>query len=200
MASAFVGWFDVVAIKLGKKRTRLTLSKIFFLSLYYGFARHLPVSYKPYGGELAKKIRYFCCKRIFDKCGINVNVEHGADFSHGGGIEIGDNSGLGINSWIGVAKIGKDVMMGNEVMLISANHAYSDLTRPMREQGGEPHRPIIVEDDVWIGARAIILPGRRIGRGAIVGAGAVVTKDVPSYAIVGGNPARILKYRKPQEA
>jgi len=55
--------------------------------------------------------------------------------------------------------------------------------------------PIIVEDDVWIGTRAMILSGVRIGQGAIIAAGAVVTKDVPPYSIVGGNPAKIIKYR-----
>ncbi|RFA25156.1 hypothetical protein CAI21_19880 [Alkalilimnicola ehrlichii] len=53
--------------------------------------------------------------------------------------------------------------------------------------------PVIIEDDVWIGNNCIVLKGVRIGRGAIVGAGAVVTKDVPAYCIVGGNPARVLK-------
>ena len=59
--------------------------------------------------------------------------------------------------------------------------------------------PIIVEDDVWIATNALILSGVTIGRGAIVAAGAVVVKDVPPYAIVGGNPAKILKYRFPLE-
>ena len=179
----------------GRRTIKLGWSKMFFLLLYYGFARHLPCSFKPYGGKLGKKLRYVCCKRIFDKCGKDVNVEHGADFGTGHGIEIGDNSGIGVNSLIGVVKIGKDVMMGPEVMIITKNHLYSDLTKPMRLQESETPCPVIIEDDVWIGARAIILPGRRIGKGAIVGAGAVVTKDVPAYAIVGGNPAVILKYR-----
>jgi serine acetyltransferase len=54
---------------------------------------------------------------------------------------------------------------------------------------------IIIKDDVWIGANAIILSGVTIGQGALIGAGAVVTKDVPPYAIVGGNPAKVIKYR-----
>ena len=68
----------------------------------------------------------------------------------------------------------------------------------MGHQGGNTEKtPLVVEDDVWFGARVIILPGcKHIGKGVIVGAGAVVTKDIPDYAIVGGNPARILKYRK----
>ncbi len=122
----------------GERTIKLSFSKISFIGLYYLFARWLPVSDKPYGGKLGKKLRYFCCKRIFDKCGKNVNIEHGVDFGTGSGIEIGDNSGLGINSWIQIAKIGNDVMMGPEVMIISINHEYSDLTNPMRTQGSKP--------------------------------------------------------------
>lgn len=85
--------------------------------------------------------------------------------------------------------------MGPDVVIISHNHIFSDLTKPMTLQGLEKPRRVIIEDDVWIGARVIILPGRKIGKSAIIGAGSVVTKDVPEYAIVGGNPSRILKYR-----
>jgi maltose O-acetyltransferase len=173
----------------------VSITKLFFLCLYYGFAKFLPVSYMPFGGSIGKKTRYFCCKYLFVKCGIDVNIEHGAEFNDGSLIEIGDHSGLGINSQIGSVKIGKYVMMGPEVMIISLSHRYSDLNKPMRFQGRNEHKPIVIEDDVWIGARAIILPGRIIRKGAIIGAGAVITKDVPEYAIVGGNPARILKYR-----
>ena len=76
------------------------------------------------------------------------------------------------------------------------NHAFDRTDIPMNQQGFTPEKPIVIEDDVWIGARVIILPGVHIGTGAVVGAGAVVTKDVPDYAVVGGNPARILKMRK----
>lgn len=65
----------------------------------------------------------------------------------------------------------------------------------MGQQGEAPLRKVTIKDDVWIGTRAIILPGITVGKGAIIGAGSVVTKDVPDYAIVGGAPARVLKYR-----
>ena len=177
------------------KGISFSLSQLFFLALYYGFARFLPRS-NLYGGGFGKRMRYFCCKYIFDYCGKNVNIEHGVFFGSGHGIKIGDHSGLGINSLIGPAKIGKYVMMGPEVIFISRNHEYSDLKKPMLLQDVRLLEPIIIEDDVWIGVRAIILPGKRIGRGSIVGAGAVVTKDVPPYAIVGGNPAKIISFRK----
>lgn len=68
-----------------------------------------------------------------------------------------------------------------------------------REDDGYTKGPIILEDDVWIATNALILSGVTIGQGAIVAAGAVVVKDVPPYAVVGGNPAKIIKYRFPEE-
>jgi maltose O-acetyltransferase len=177
---------------------RFNITKLFFLSLYYGFATHLPVSYRP-GGSIGKKLRSFC-SRIFAKCGNNVNIEQGAYFARGQQIEIGDNSGIGVNSWIGVATIGKDVMMGAEVMIISQDHLFSDLSKPMNVQGMAESKRVVIEDDVWICARAILLSGVRVGKGAIIAAGAVVTHNVPPYAIVGGNPAKILRYRGSKDA
>jgi maltose O-acetyltransferase len=76
------------------------------------------------------------------------------------------------------------------------NHRFDDPDRPIQAQGlTEVHMPV-VEDWAWIGERAIILPGRHIGKGAIVGAGSVVTHDVPAYEIVGGNPARSIGKRR----
>lgn len=88
-------------------------------------------------------------------------------------------------------------MMGPDVLIISRhqNHRFDDLSRPMRLQGYAESAPVVIEDDVWLGARVIVLPGIRIGRGAVVGAGAIVTKDVPPYAVCVGNPARIVRYR-----
>jgi len=166
-----------------------------FLMLYYFIARHLPSSDSLYSLG-AKKIRYFICKGLFDKIGKNVNVEHGAFFGRGQGIGIDDFSGLGINCRVsGPLKIGKYCMMGPDVMIYTSNHQICRLDIPMILQGETAKREVVLEDDVWIGARAIILPGITIHKGAIIGAGAVVTKDVPSYAIVGGNPAKVIKYR-----
>ena len=85
-------------------------------------------------------------------------------------------------------------MMGPDVMIFTQNHKNDRLDIPMMLQT-DPKRPVVIGDDVWIAARAIILPGVTIGKGSIIGAGAVVTKDVPEYAVVGGNPARVIRYR-----
>lgn len=132
-----------------------------------------------------------------DSTGQNVNIEHLADFGTGKVISLMDNSGIGIRCRIrGPLKIGKDVMMGPEVIILGGGHKYDRTDIPMRLQGAPDTIETIIGNDVWIGTRAIIMPGVRIGNGVIIGAGAVVTKDIPDYAIVGGIPARILKYRK----
>ena len=161
--------------------------------IVYAFARHLPESYKVKIGQ--QKLRAFCGKMLLETCGKNVNIEKNAEFAYS--VELGDNSGLGINCRIsGKARIGNNVMMGPNVSIITRNHSFERTDIPMNSQGMSEEKPVIIEDDVWLGANAIILPGVTISKGAIVGAGAVVTKDVPEYAIVGGNPAKILKFRK----
>lgn len=163
--------------------------------LFYGFARHLPASTLPYGVGM-RTLRYWICRAMFTHCGKRVNIEHGASLGHGKGIEIGDESGIGVNCRVSPPlKIGKYVMMGPDVVILSQNHTIEDVSTPMVFQGLDSKPGVIIEDDVWIGTRVIILPGCRIGKGSIIGAGAVVTRDVPPYAIVGGNPAHIIKMR-----
>lgn len=85
-------------------------------------------------------------------------------------------------------------MMGPDVVILTHTHVTSRIDIPMGQQGGEI-RPVTVGNDVWIGMRSIIMPGVNIGNGVIIGAGAVVTKDIPDYAVVGGVPAKIIRFR-----
>ena len=152
---------------------------MFYRLCYYVFAIKLPKSTMPFLGTISKKIRRYLCKRIISKCGIGLNVEKGAYFGNC------------------ILTIGNYLMMGEDVVIIGGGHCFERTDIPMGEQPSKEKTSLFIDDDVWIGSRAIILPGcSRIGRGAIIGAGAVVTKDVPDYAIVGGNPAKILKYRR----
>lgn len=165
------------------------------LILYYLIAKHLPASDFPFL-KGSKSIRLYLCKKIFNKCGKNVNVEHGVFFGSGKEISIGNNSGIGINARIsGPLEIGDNVMMGPDVMIYTSNHNFSDINIPMIQQGSSEKEKVVIEDDVWIGARAIILKGVHIKKGAIIGAGAVVTKNVGEYEIVGGNPAKLIRKR-----
>ena len=121
--------------------------------------------------------------------------------SLGIGLRVGNNSAIGAYSFLGAQggiTIGDDVIMGPRVSFHAENHRYEDPDTPIRLQG-ETRQGIVVENDCWIGAGAIILDGVRIGSGAIVAAGSVVTKDVPAFAIVAGSPARIIKQRKETE-
>ena len=161
--------------------------------IYVVFAKWLPVSYAFFGGY-AKWLRKICGKLILKKCGKNVNIERGAVFSSR--VSLGDNSGIGINaSLTGSVEIGKNVMMGPNCTMYSRNHAFDRLEIPMCKQGFQEEKTIVIDDDVWIGGNVIILPGKHIGKGSIIGAGSVITKDVPEYAIVGGNPAKIIRFR-----
>lgn len=171
------------------------ISRFIASVIYYGFARYLPVSNSPLSFGLTKPLRGLLCRLMVNKCGRNVNIERGAQFGYN--LEIGDNSGLGIDATVitaGGIIIGNNVMMGPDVVILTQDHGHDDATKPMIGQG-YVKAPIIIEDDVWIGTRAIVLSGIRIGKSAIVGAGAVVTKDVPPFTIVGGNPAKVLKTR-----
>lgn len=94
----------------------------------------------------------------------------------------------------GQLTIGSYVNIGPNCSLITAHHRFDRPDKPMAWQG-ITLGPITIEDDVWLGVNVTVLPNVQIGRGAIVGANAVVTKDVPSYAIVAGVPAKILRFR-----
>lgn len=124
-----------------------------------------------------------------------MNIEKGAVFSST--VKIGSNSGLGKNCIVGRnTVIGENVMMGPDCIIYSRNHRFDRTDIPMIEQGFFDVEPVTIGNDVWIGGRVTILPGVKIGNGAIIGAGAVVSRDVPDFAIVGGVPAKVLKYRK----
>ncbi len=172
--------------------------RLLWIALYYGLASWLPSTDNAmfYSGFI-RKFRSFVASQCFEKHGTNINVEHGADFGTGSGICIGDNSGLGIKCRIrGPLKIGNDVMMGPEVVILNGGHNTDRIDMPMRLQGTPEASETIIGNDVWIGTRAIILPGVKIGNGVIIGAGAVVTKDIPDFAVAGGVPAKVLKLRQ----
>lgn len=121
---------------------------------------------------------------------------------NGRDIEIGDYSAIGPRAYIGgigsggSLHIGNYVMMAPDVIILTQQHRHDRLDIPMCYQG-KIDKKVTIEDDVWIGMRAIIMPGVTIGKGAIIGAGAVVTKNVEPYSIVGGVPAQTIKKRTP---
>ena len=95
-----------------------------------------------------------------------------------------------------VTACGDNVMMGPECLLFTRNHRIGSTEIPINKQGYDGLQPIIIGNDVWIGARVIILPGVQISDGAVIGAGSVVTYNVDSYDVVAGNPAKLIRKRE----
>ena len=164
--------------------------------LYYTIGIRLPGPGMPLQ-KLGAWLRVYLAKQLFKKCGYGVRIGPGTRFASGDGVVLGNNSNLGLKCWIlGEAEIGDNVMMAQDVIILSSNHQFKDVTKPMMEQGQQPDKIVHIGDDVWIGVRSIILPGVRIGSHSIIGAGSVVCKDVEDWTIVGGNPAKVIGYRK----
>ncbi len=110
-----------------------------------------------------------------------------------GDVTIGDYTRIGIHcTVIGPVCIGHHVNLAQGITVTALNHNFADTNRRIDEQGIST-RPVVIGDDVWIGANAVILPGVTIGRHVVVAAGAVVTKDVPENTIVAGVPAKVIK-------
>ena len=162
--------------------------------LYTLFAKHCPSIRNTYKG-ISERIRYFLVKGYIRSCGKYVNIQPKATIARR--VCIGDYSGVGRNCLIqGGVTIGSHVMMGPEVYIYTQNHNFKRIDITMDKQGWSAEKPVVIEDDVWIGSRVTILPGVTIGQGCIIGASAVVTKSCPPYSIVAGNPAVVVKSRK----
>jgi acetyltransferase-like isoleucine patch superfamily enzyme len=123
-------------------------------------------------------------------------------------ISVGNDVSLGYRAQIiaarSIIEIGSHVMFGPEVIIRGGNHRIDVIGRYMKDVGNHEKRErddlgVIINDDVWIGTRAIILHGVTIGRGSVVAAGSVVTRSVPPYAVVAGVPSRVIKFRWPPE-
>lgn len=147
--------------------------------------------------HLISKIRCTFWRIFLKKMGRNVDIMADVVIMSPQKVAIGNdvlvNIGTKIGGQAGVT-IGNYVQIGYNVNIVSVNHSYNNPTIPIKKQG-EYGGPIIIESDVWIGANAVILPKVILGKGSIIGANAVVTKNVKPYSIVGGVPAKFIKYR-----
>ena len=110
-----------------------------------------------------------------------------------GDITIGHHTRIGIhNTIIGPVSIGSHVNLAQGIVVTALNHQFLDASKRIDQQGITT-RPVVIGDDVWIGANAVVLPGVTVGNHSVVAAGAVVTKDVPPHTVVGGVPAKVIK-------
>ncbi len=142
-------------------------------------------------------------RRSFGSCGERVTFAKNCSISGAKNLHIGTNVSLSSATILCTrAKliIGDDVMFGPHVTVVTGDHRIDIPDRPMisikdSEKLPENDQDVVIENDVWVGANAIILKGVTIGTGSVICAGAVVTKDVPPYSIVGGVPAKVIKKR-----
>lgn len=161
--------------------------------ILYVLTSWLPHYQLHYSWPITTNIRRLAAKMMFDYCGEKVDI--GRKISFSSQVSLGNNSSIGDESYIlGKLVIGEDVMMAARCAFIASNHNINCLDIPMNLQSGTDE-PIIIEDNVWVGYDCKIMAGVHIKSGAVIGAGAVVTKDVPQNAIVGGIPAKVIKYR-----
>lgn len=183
---------DLNAARAAKKTS--ILKKVAYLG-YYVFINKLPNS--RFGGVFNKIRTWYVC----DLMGIMLRDDHTfmeekVYLAGPGKVQIGKGCQINENVFIQGAIIGDHVMIAPNCSILTKNHCYGRTDIPMSLQGETPDELVILEDDVWLGRNVIILPGVRIGKGSIVAAGAVVTKSVEPYSIVGGIPAKLIKKRK----
>jgi maltose O-acetyltransferase len=180
-----------------KNNLRREVIRTSSLLLYYGLAARLPSNAFP-GGELFRRCRATACRGFAASLGEWVNIEAGVYIADGRHLSLGHGSSIGVGSRIYGATIGDGVMMGASVTILKDNHQLGEGGTVL--PGRTSPAPPVIEDNAWIGDGVIILPGRTIGAHAIVGAGAVVTKDVPPWSVVGGNPATVLRTERAPKA
>lgn len=141
-------------------------------------------------GKLGNLLRCFFASRIVKSFGTNCNVERGAEIQED--CIIGDNAGIGAYSLISQGTIIEgDNMMGPNVHIYTNGHFYNSETHCF--EGYSSIKPVVIGKHTWIGYGVIILPGVKIGSNTIIGAGSVVTKDIPSGVMAAGNPCIVKK-------
>lgn len=148
-------------------------------------------------GKIGLGLRYCFAKRLFKAVGRNVSIHRDVYIFRPDKLEIGDNVSIHPMSYIdanGGINIGNDVSIAHAVTIMSTTHNYADDKIPIKDQGITPGK-VIISNNVWIGAKAVILKGVKIGSGSIIGASAVVNKDIDSNSIAVDIPAKIVKSR-----
>ena len=147
--------------------------------------------------RIVRPIRQFYWANRLKSCGSNFICCSGVTIHGAKKMVVGNDVRIGEGSYIkanGGLKFGNNIQTGPQIFIWTANHNYY-APEKLPFDDVMISRPVTIEDNVWIGAKSIIVPGVTIGEGAVVAMGAVVTKDVPPCAVVGGNTAKVLKYR-----
>jgi acetyltransferase-like isoleucine patch superfamily enzyme len=134
---------------------------------------------------------------FFAKCGKGVTIRQFVTYDIPERLTLGDNVSLNEYVWInavGGVEIGNLVRIAPYTCIVSFNHEFKDPNVPIKFQEKKLAK-VVIEDDVWLGAHVTVTAGVRIGKGSVIGAGSVVTQDIPSYSIAVGVPARVIEKR-----
>lgn len=164
------------------------------LILYYLFISRLPNSWWP-GGRLYNRLRIACLRGIIS-IGSNTKIQRSVYVGNGNHIGIGNNCLINELVRLDNVSIGNNVMIARESIVLGKMHESADPNIPMTSQGVKDVQRTIIEDDVWLGLRVVVMPGVHIRTGCIIAAGGVVTKDTEPFGIYGGVPAKLIKKRK----
>lgn len=130
------------------------------------------------------------------RIGKNCRIQRNVYFGDGNNVEIGNNCQINENVRLDNVKIGNSVMIARDAVFLGKMHNFSSVEIPMNEQEITSSNRTVIENDVWIGIRVIVMPGISISKGSIVAAGAVLTKDTVPYGIYAGVPAKLIRLRK----
>ncbi|MGE7761345.1 acyltransferase [Peribacillus sp. NPDC097895] len=171
------GFFKMYWIKINK----MLLRKIGGL---------LPQSNHPFGKILGRNFRNWTAKQIAKEFGQGISVEKGAEIQPS--VILKDGCTVGVNCKVGAETIiGKNSKLAPDCMIFTRNKKFHK--EEGKFYGYREVKPVIINDNCWIGARVIILPGVEIGESCVVGAGSVVTKSMPPFSVIAGNPAEVMK-------
>ncbi|MBU3560591.1 acyltransferase [Polynucleobacter sp. MWH-Hall10] len=178
---------------LKEKARGYPLTKVLRLeieSLVFGLLSYIPTT-------LGVLVRGFVCKQFFSKCGGFPWIQPRVIFVHTEKISLGKFFGVNSNSYLngyGGIEIGDHVLLGSNVTISSGIHPIDGCEPPIITRQSIPSK-ITIENDVWIGSNAIIMPGIHLAKGTVIGANSVVTKNTQPYSVNAGNPAKFIRYR-----
>lgn len=143
------------------------------------------------------KLRNSCYKYVLKGMGKDCNICDGVTIIHPENLTLGERVSIHEYCLIGATgeiTIGDYVAVASHCILVSEDHIFLDKTKYIKEQGIKP-KSININSDVWLGSRVTVLGNTQIGKGSVIGAGSVVTKDIPEYSVAVGNPCRVVKKR-----
>lgn len=167
----------------------------FYLVFYYAFVQFLPNS--KYFNIISRFRAWYVHKYLLNvPLTSQAVVENNVYLSDAKNLSIGPGCQINENVFIQGAQIGNNVLIAPGVSILSTTHYFKDKEKLIINQGDTPVNMPVIGNDVWVGRNAIIMPGVRIGVGAVVGAGAVVTRNVNNYDVVGGVPAKKISTRE----